>query len=295
MLNNEHTPVLLTESIEALNIQPGAWYVDGTFGRGGHTKAIIAKGGSVLAFDWDAEAIAAGQLRCTSEIAEGTLILIHEPFSKLHSVVQTYNKLIMGILFDFGTSSEQLTSSERGFSVLGTGDLDMRMDTRLGVKAKDLLAVLPEKQLAQLFREFGGEQEANSIARAIKHSPVPITTAAELSALVGKVKRFRGGHLHPATKVFQALRIAVNSELDEITEALKAAKATIAPGGRIVTIAFHEGEDRIAKDMFRDWEAQSFGKQITKKPISPSEVEKTENPRSRSAKLRVFEKKERSI
>ncbi len=295
MNDKTHTPVLLSESIDALCIQPQAWYIDATFGRGGHTRELLARGAFVIAFDWDAEAIAAGQLSCKEYLDSGALILVHEPFSKLLSVVQTYKKQIMGILFDFGTSSEQLTSSERGFSVLGTGELDMRMDTRLGVTAKDLLVVFTEKQLTNLFRSLGGEAEAASIARAIKRSPEPITTAAELSDLIRRVKRFKGGHLHPATKVFQALRIAVNSELDEIETALAAAKDCIAPGGRIVTISFHEGEDRIAKDCLRQWEAQGLGTLITKKPVLPSEAELSSNPRSRSAKLRVFEKKAQTV
>lgn len=295
MLNNTHTSVMLAESIGALAVQPGGHYIDATFGRGGHTQAIIQKGGRVIAFDWDAVAIAAGTDRFSAEIAAGALQLIHEPFSQILSVIQKQDTKIMGILFDFGTSVEQLTSSERGFSVLGTGLLDMRMDTRLGVKALDLLAVLPEKQLAQLFRDFGGEQEAGSIAKAIKRSPQPITTANELSELVRRTKRFKGGHLHPATKVFQALRIAVNSELDEIAQALAGALQVVSAGSKIVTIAFHESEDRIAKDAFRQWENAGKGTQLTKKPLIPSEEEITQNPRSRSAKLRVFEKSEGNL
>ncbi len=276
--------------MQYLSIQPGAWYVDATFGAGGHTSELLARGARVIGFDWDAEAIARGEETQAAQLTAGNLQLVHEPFSKLLSVVQKHTEPIMGILFDFGTSTQQLTSSERGFSVLGTGSLDMRMDTRLGVTAQDLLVVLSEKQLAALFKNLGGEHEAVAIARAIKRSPQPITTAQELSELIGKVKHFRGGHLHPATKVFQALRIAVNSELDEISTALRDAYSVVAPSGRIVTIAFHEGEDRIAKEYMRTWEQEKKGTSITHKPIQPSDVEVKVNPRSRSAKLRAFEK-----
>jgi len=292
---NTHIPVLLKESIEYLNVQPDKWYVDATYGAGGHTSALLAQGAHVIAFDWDADTIARGQETHAAQLAAGNLRLFHEPFSKLLSVLQTHTEPVMGILFDFGTSTQQLTSSDRGFSVLGTGPLDMRMDTRLGVKAQDLLVVLSEKQLASLFKNLGGEHEAAAIARAIKRSTQPITTAKQLSDLIGRVKHFRGGHLHPATKVFQALRIAVNSELDEISTALRDAYHALAPAGRIVTIAFHEGEDRIAKEYMRTWEQETKGSSLTHKPVGPSEAEIEHNPRSRSAKLRACEKNGKTV
>ncbi len=178
----------------------------------------------------------------------------------------------------------------RGFSFLEDGDLDMRMDTRLGVTAKDLLVVLPEKQLAQLLIDFGGEHEAKAIARAIKNSSTPITTTSQLATTVERAKHERRGHLHPATKTFQALRIAVNSELDEIALALPQALNVIAPGGIIATISFHEGEDRLAKSAMREWEAHNQGASLTKKPVVASESEVAENSNSRSAKLRLFKK-----
>ena len=195
-----------------------------------------------------------------------------------------------GILFDFGTSADQLTSGTRGFSFLEDGDLDMRMDTRLGVTAKDLLAVLPEKQLAQLFIEFGGEHESKAIAHAIKAAKAPITTTFQLAQLVERTKRERRGHLHPATKVFQALRIAVNSELDEIALALPQALEVVAAGGIIATIAFHEGEDRLAKVAMKTWAQENKGEILTDKPVVASEAEVERNSNSRSAKLRVFRK-----
>lgn len=285
---------MLTEAVAALNIQPHHWYVDATFGRGGHTQAIIKAGGKVIAFDWDSEAIAFGQMRFVRELEEQNLLLIHASFDQLSTELSKLSQSQQhpaGILFDFGTSTEQLTSADRGFSVHDNGPLDMRMDTRLGVQAKDILAAVPEAQLAQLFIEYGGEEEARKIAKAIKHSREPITTSQQLSELVAKTKRKLSGHLHPATKVFQALRIAVNSELTAIEQALPQALAVLANNGRIVTIAFHDGEDRIAKQAFKAWEAAGTGKQITHKPETPSSEELAHNPRARSAKLRIFEKK----
>src|SRR5260221_6069201 len=168
----DHIPVLLAEVLEALDVQTGNWYIDGTFGRGGHTTEILKHGGKVIAFDVDQEAIAFGQEKFANEIAQGQLILLRENFDRLQQVIgqlHEANKIgeVQGALFDFGTSSDQLKDETRGFSFSGDADLDMRMDDRLGVKAKDLLAILPEKQLVQLFIELGGEHEAKSIARAI--------------------------------------------------------------------------------------------------------------------------------
>lgn len=290
-----HQPVLLAETIDGLSIQSGQWYLDATFGRGGHTAAILAKGGNVIAFDWDTEAIAAGQERFNKEIADENLHLVHSSFANLKTETQNIQKqknikAIMGILFDFGTSTEQLTSGTRGFSFLEDGELDMRMDTRLGVQAKDLLNVLPEKQLITLFQEYGGELEARAVAKAIKASKTPITRTTQLASVVAKAKHERRGHLHPATKVFQALRIAVNMELDEIISALPQALDVVASGGIIATIAFHEGEDRLAKHSLRNWAEAGKGELLSKKAISASEAEVLENTQARSAKLRLFRK-----
>ena len=295
MSTKKHQPVLLTETIEALQLQPGAWVLDATFGRGGHTQALLEAGARVIAFDWDAESIEYAQQNFTKEIEEQKLIMVHSSFAGLQkevNMLQTkYNiPAPQGILFDFGTSADQLTSGTRGFSFLEDGDLDMRMDTRLGVTAKDLLAVLPEKQLAQLFIEFGGEHESKAIAHAIKAAKAPITTTFQLAQLVERTKRERRGHLHPATKVFQALRIAVNSELDEIALALPQALEVVAAGGIIATIAFHEGEDRLAKVAMKTWAQENKGEILTDKPVVASEAEVERNSNSRSAKLRVFRK-----
>jgi len=290
---NNHITVMLLDAVSALEVKPSKWYIDGTFGRGGHTQKILEAGGKVIAFDFDQDAINYGNEKFHSEIENGNLILIRENFSNIADVVldlQKNNQVtkIDGILFDFGTSTQQLTSQERGFSFEGNGPLDMRMDQRLGVQAKDLLAIIPEKQLSELFRDMGGEHDAYRIAKAIKKSETPISTTKQLADLILKVKGKRSGKIHPATKVFQALRIAVNTELDNITGMLPQALNIIQDGGKIVTIAFHEGEDRIVKHTFKSWESRNLGFNTSKKPINPSQEELINNQRARSAKMRVF-------
>jgi 16S rRNA (cytosine1402-N4)-methyltransferase len=297
-MSNTHISVLLHETLELLDIKANAWYVDGTFGRGGHTREILNKGGKVIAFDCDQEAIEFGEREFAPEIAEGKLILIRENFDRLEKMIKEITAKnpeieISGIFFDFGVSSPQIDNAERGFSFQYDAELDMRMDNRLGVKAKDLLAILPEKQLSQLFIDYGGEHEARKIAYEIvkRRSTHPLVTVRDLTDLIEKTKREPRGHLNPATKVFQALRIAVNSELDSITQVLPQAFQALPPGGRLVTISFHEGEDRIVKHQLRNWEDKNLGETLTKKAIQPSEEEIVKNTRARSAKLRGFIKK----
>jgi 16S rRNA (cytosine1402-N4)-methyltransferase len=285
-----HQSVMLEEAINGLDVQPDSWYIDGTFGRGGHTKAILEKGGNVIAFDVDHQAIEYGQQQFEKEIEQGCLILIRENFDHLQAEIQKLqqeNRIgeISGVLFDFGTSVDQLLDKERGFSFDSDAELDMRMDNRLGVKAKDLLAVLPEKQLAELFLNEGGEKFAKPIAKKIvdRRSQKPITTTKELANLVEKVKQ-RRGKLHPATKVFQALRIAVNTELTSIKTVLPQAFAVLDTGN-IVAISFHEGEDRLVKRFFKQLEEEQQIKEQTLR--QPSETEINTNPRSRSARLRI--------
>lgn len=300
-MSDKHISVLLHEAVDALQVQPGKWYVDGTFGRGGHTGAILEKGGKVVAFDVDAEAIEFGQKEFAEQISQGQLILVRENFAKLASELQRLEKekgitvlgFLAGILFDFGVSSPQMESETRGFSFQYDADLDMRMDDRLGVKAKDLLALLSERQLTEVFRDFGGEREAKKIAKAIimQREKAAIHTVGQLADLIEKVKREPRGHLNPSTKVFQALRILVNSELSSIEETLPQAYGALAPGGRLVTIGFHEGEDRIAKSVMRKWEHEGKGAHLTHEVVTPSAEELMNNTRARSAKLRIFEKK----
>lgn len=295
MTENAHITVLLEEATEALLVKKGHWYVDATFGKGGHTRKILSAGGKVIAFDMDQDAISAGKETFASSIVPGNLILIRENFAQISPIIQSLKEdgqvnQIDGILFDFGTSTEQLKSEDRGFSFDGDGPLDMRMDDRLGVQAKDLLAIIPADQLEELFRELGGETNAKKIAKAIKSNPVPVTTTKQLSDLILKISGKQKGKLHPATKVFQALRIAVNTELENIMMGLPQALEILAENGRIVTIAFHEGEDREVKSTFKLWEEENEGENLTKKPVVPTTEEIKNNPRSRSAKMRIFEK-----
>ncbi len=297
-MTNTHISVLLEEAVNGLQVQQDAWYIDGTFGRGGHTKKILELGGKVIAFDVDAEAISFGSETFAQEIAQGKLLLVRANFDRLEQEVTELKAKhqiqdVQGILFDFGVSSPQIDQPERGFSFQHDVELDMRMDDRLGVKAKDLLALLSEKQLTEIFVEFGGEHEAYKIAKAIvaRRQKTPITTTHQLADLIQHTKKERPSHLNPATKVFQALRIAVNSELDSIQQVLPQALKVLANQGYLVTISFHEGEDRIVKTSFRNWQKQGWGEQVNKDVIVPTESETTENPRSRSAKLRIFRKK----
>ncbi len=295
--HDPHQSVLLHEAVELLNPQPDCWYLDGTFGRGGHTAELLAKGARVIALDYDQQAIVAGTVRFKSEIAAGNLLLIRENFAGFAALwpkLPPKAKRISGALFDFGTSIEQLRYDQRGLSFLNPEQpLDMRLDDRLGVTAADLLMVLDERQLAQLFFEAGGEMRAKAIARQVvqqRKRGKQFQTTGELIELIQKISPHRQGHLHPATKVFQALRIAVNDELSNISDGLPVIFSVLQPGSRLVTISFHEGEDRIVKRLFKEFEAAGEGTLITKKPITPSETEIRNNSRSRSAKLRVLEK-----
>ncbi len=294
-MKTNHITVFLDQAVELLNVKANHWYVDATFGGGGHTRNILNKGGNVLAFDFDERAIEMGNEEFALEIASHKLVLVQENFANLEKTIKAreLEGKIDGLMFDFGTSTDQLMSEERGFSFSGLGELDMRMDKNLGVKAKDLLALLSEKQLTEVFSTYGGELEAKKIAKAIvaqRKAGRFISTNQDLVKLVEKNKSYRG-KTHPATKVFQALRIVVNDELANIEQVLPQALQVVNQGGRIVTIGFHEGEDRQVKVAFRNWEEKGFGTIVTKKAIEPSEEEVQKNPRSRSAKLRAFEKK----
>lgn len=293
--NSDHQPVLLKEAVDLLDVHMHDWYIDATFGGGGHSRLILAKGGRVLGLDFDQKAVEAGLINFAAEVTEGQLILVRSNFTEIQSVwheslAQTHQERPSGILFDFGTSTQQLMDSSRGLSFTGNGPLDMRLDDRLGVTAADLLQVLPEKELARLLAEYGGEHQAKKIAHAIKQSfPSPKTTQ-DLVACVEKAGVKRAGKLHPATKVFQALRIAVNLELDSIAQVLPLAFDLLEPAASLVTIAFHEGEDRLVKHFLNDQVNQNQATLLTKKPIMPTHLEVETNPRSRSAKLRALRK-----
>ncbi len=305
-----HQPVLLKETIDFLQVKPGQVFIDTTLGGGGHAKKIIKLGGLVVGIDQDPEALVRAQKtlrsacpaalfakqRAAIDQAPGLdqepFCLIEDNFANLDKISQKLKKNeVAGILFDLGTSYYQLTKNERGFS-FDSDRLDMRMSPKLGVTAADLIAALSEKELAQIFTKFGQEKRARSIARAIikKRKDAPIKSGKKLASLIEEVAGPRRGRIHPATKVFQALRIAVNDELGNLKEGLKKAVPLLGKNGRLVVISFHEGEDRIVKNFFRQQEQEKKLTIITKKPIVPEEKEVRKNPRSRSAKLRVAQK-----
>lgn len=296
-MNKLHQAVLLKEVIDAMDIKQGRYYVDATFGRGGHSQAILNKGGKVIAFDVDQAAHEFAKEIFKDFLTEKKLFLIRENFDKLEENVKKIQKennidKIYGCLFDFGASTDQLKDQNRGFSFDSDTTLDMRMDDRLSVKASMLLQVLSGKELTKLFWEYGGEEQARSIAKAIveqRQRGQIISSTKQLADLVCRIKR-RAGKLHPATKVFQALRIAVNDELTSIEKALPQAFDLIEKEGKLVTITFHEGEDRIVKNFFKAKEAKQQAQQLTKKPITAGEKEIEQNINSRSAKLRILER-----
>jgi 16S rRNA (cytosine1402-N4)-methyltransferase len=267
-------------------VRPGGLYLDATYGAGGHSRAIVARGGSVLAFDRDPHASPAADLA-------GSVTLVHENFAGLAEALEARGMgSVDGALFDLGVSSMQFDQAERGFSLLADGPLDMRMNDAEGPTAYDLLARSSEAELADLFFTLGEERAARRIARAVvgarNAGRLPERTL-ELAKLVAGTVQVRGKRerIHPATRVFQALRIAVNDELGSLERGLDAAIGRLRPGGRVAVISFHSLEDRIVKRRFRDDERVTA---LTKKPRTASDAELAQNPRSRSAKLRVAER-----
>lgn len=285
-----HEPVLLKEAIEYLNIKPGEKYIDATVGGGGHTEVILKKGGKVLGLDLDPEAIEAAKQHLTSACPNASWQLAQGNFAHLKKISEEHQfTKVAGIIFDLGVSSHQLEKMERGFSFNSEAPLDMRMDLNQEVTAADLVNGLTEKELAELFFKLGDEPFSRRIAAAIAKArqTAPIKIGKELAEIIAKVKP-RQGKLHPATRCFQALRIAVNDELNNLRQGLAQAIKILGPKGRLVVISFHSGEDRIVKLFFKD---QSNLEVLTKKPIEPTREEIMVNPRSRSAKLRAAEKK----
>lgn len=311
-----HTPVLLAEVLTALQPQPGGRYIDGTVGGGGHAAALLQRiqpGGRLLGIDADPAALQAARSNFASRsdaIPPEAYILCHGYFDEIGDLAHTYGfDGVAGILFDLGVSSYQLDTPERGFAFSAGGPLDMRLDPTQGVTAADLLQRLSEQELADIIYRYGEERYSRRIARRIveQRRQQPLMTTAELADLVRHAVPGRGStpqhrrrsHIHPATRTFQALRIAVNRELERLAAALPQAVALLRPGGRIAVISFHSLEDRIVKQFFRA-ESGYGGSEalpipvrlqiVTKKPIEPGEAELQANPRSRSAKLRVAER-----
>jgi 16S rRNA (cytosine1402-N4)-methyltransferase len=303
-----HAPVLADEALAALSLEAGGYYVDATFGRGGHTARILeALGGEgrVLAIDRDLEAIETGRRRFADELR---LTLVHAPFSRLGVLVPQYaqGRPCSGLLFDLGVSSPQLDTPERGFSFRSDGPLDMRMDATRGEPVRAWLARASLDEIREVIGSLGEERFARRVAQAIVEArrTHPLERTGELAALVARAVRTREPGKHPATRTFQALRMHVNDELGELRHGLAAAVDVLAIGGRLVVISFHSLEDRLVKQFIRDAStldpelarlpflpagAQPRLKRIGRK-LRPGPLERERNPRSRSALLRVAEK-----
>lgn len=290
-----HQSVLAEEAIGHLRPGPGKTIVDATVGLGGHSALIlkaIAPSGKLIGIDRDDAAL--DQARQRLRPFQNSFLLVQDNFSNLRSILKSLGVArIDGILFDLGLSSFQLQEPERGFSFLKEGPLDMRMDIRQRITAKDIVNRVSEKELDRIFQEFGEERWHRRIAQRIAKARkrAPITTTTQLAELVTRaIPRATLYHrIHPATRIFQALRIAVNQELESLDRAIREALDFLNPGARIVIISFHSLEDRIVKTRFREASRERRLVLVTKKPITPTVEEMRENPRSRSAKLRSAE------
>jgi len=306
----EHKPVLLAEVLEFLKCGPGGTYLDATIGMGGHAQAILERigpDGLLIGIDRDRESLEMARTRLDS--FSNNFRLYHDNFKNLPLILNNLARPPLdGILLDLGVSSHQLLSPERGFSFQGDAPLDMRMDRTHRQTAADLVNNLPEEQLSDLIRRFGEERYARRIAAAIARvrSQGDITRCSQLAEIVKRAIRARGPQrIHPATRTFQALRIAVNSELEGLEALLVESVGFLKPGGRMVAISFHSLEDRIVKQAFRRLAGQCVCDRpaelctcprqvqatlVTPRPVSAGPIEVESNPRARSAKLRVIER-----
>jgi 16S rRNA (cytosine1402-N4)-methyltransferase len=291
-----HVPVLYQDAMDFLNVRPSGTYVDCTLGLAGHAEGILRRlgpAGRLIGFDRDPEALELARARlervCAEmESAASQVKLIGEAFSGIAEHVEP--KSVDGILADFGVSSLQFDEARRGFSFQADGPVDMRMDTRSGLTAGQVVNGMSERELANLIYEYGEERRSRTVARAIVRGR-QITSTAQLARVVASAAPpMKFGQIHPATRTFQALRIYVNQELDEIKKLFETAPNLIKPSGRLVVISFHSLEDRIAKDNFRAGAGQGIWKVLTKKPVTAGDEEVERNPRSRSAKLRAAER-----
>ena len=302
-----HIPVLLAECMEALDLRSDRIYLDGTFGAGGYTRAMLAKGARVIGVDRDPSAIAAGQ--ALVDASAGHLTLVKGRFGELDALArQAGFATLDGVALDIGVSSMQLDQGERGFSLRHDAPLDMRMESE-GLTAADILLEADEAQLADIFFSYGEERAGRRIARAIvaDRPTEPYVSTRQLAEMIARVAPARPGELtHPATKAFQALRIAVNDELGQLVRGLAAAERILKPGGRLVVVTFHSLEDRIVKQFFA--RRSSRGKAVSRllpgeppvatpsfrlapgQPISAGPEELAANSRARSAKLRFGER-----
>ena len=285
-----HTPVLRDEVLAWLQPKSDGLYVDGTLGLGGHTQSILEKTaptGRVIGFEWDEDAARKASERLSGY--PGRLQIVRASYADLLPELEKLGvERIDGLIADLGVSSLQLDQAERGFSFKADNTLDMRMDRRNPVSAVSLIAQLSEEQLADIFYHYGEERQARRIARFLVQARLeePVTTTGRLAAIVAAAvpRKYHPPKVHVATKVFQALRIAVNGELDNLTKLLATAPEVLAKGARMCIITFHSLEDRIVKQTFLQNPAYEV---LTKRPILPSPEETQRNPRARSAKLRV--------
>jgi 16S rRNA (cytosine1402-N4)-methyltransferase len=300
-----HIPVLGGPALEYLNVRAGGVYIDGTFGAGGYTRAILAAAAcNVIGIDRDQRAIAAG-FDLVSR-SDGRLVLVEDRFSNLDDVARSCgHESADGVVLDIGVSSMQLDEAERGFSFRLEGPLDMRMGGA-GPSAADVVQRASERDLASIIATLGEERHARAVARAIVRArdAAPIETTGALAEIVARVVHARPGTIHPATRTFQALRIFVNEELQELAAALEAAERVLKPGGRLVVISFHSLEDRIVKSFLAARGRRSAGSRhapqavqppasmriLTGRPVTADEAEVAANPRARSAKLRAAER-----
>jgi 16S rRNA (cytosine1402-N4)-methyltransferase len=294
--SDRHVPVLYQQAIDFLKVRAGGTYVDCTLGLAGHAEGIIrhlGKQGHLIGFDRDAEALELARIRLagvTSELGDQApkVTLIDQAFSSIAEHVKPAS--VDGLLADFGVSSLQFDEARRGFSFQASGSLDMRMDTREGPTAEQVVNEADERELADLIYEYGEERRSRRIARAIVRGR-PINSTGQLARIVtSAAPTMKQERIHPATRTFQALRIYVNRELDEIKALFEAAPKLLKPSARLVVISFHSLEDRIAKDDLREGAQKGIWEILTRKPVTAAEEELERNPRSRSAKLRAAER-----
>jgi len=294
--NERHVPVLFKEAIDFLRVRASGTYVDCTLGLAGHAEGIarqLGGQGHLIGFDRDGEAMELAKVRLARVCNElgnqaPRITLVNEAFSSIATYVKPAS--VDGLLADFGVSSLQFDEAGRGFSFQADGPLDMRMDTRSGPTAAQVVNEENEPELANLIYEYGEERRSRRIARAIVRGR-PVTTTGQLARIVAQAApAMKQERIHPATRTFQALRIYVNRELDEIKALLEAAPGLLKPSARLVVISFHSLEDRIAKDSLREGAQKGTWEILTRKPVTAGEEEIDRNPRARSAKLRAAEK-----
>ena len=308
----QHLSVLLPEAVDALVTEVDGIYVDATFGRGGHARAILARlapAGRLVAFDRDPAAVQSAA-EDAALAADPRFTIEHTAFSAMTTTLAGLGiRQVSGVLLDLGVSSPQIDAPERGFSFRFDGPLDMRMDTTRGESAAEFLARADERQIAEVIRDYGEERFALQVAKAVvarRESGRPVRTTAELADVVAGAVKTREAGQNPATRTFQALRIFVNAELEELEQALSAALELLAPGGRLVVISFHSLEDRIVKTFIAHESRSEFDRRApfaAAKPqrlralgrVRPSAAEAARNPRARSAVMRVAERTDVSL